>query len=299
MRGGSLGFNSQLAFHQVSSKPQTIAGRVRGAGKGFPREEGKLSPSRRSRSLRSCLLLILAACLVPACQKADPEACNQALETARKALSVEDFSLARQWRVYAWKQCDDRAQLTQLDKAIQKHEAAKTQREQAEVAVKRETQQLITLFAQWAAQHTAEPTTAANPIQCGAPVAPADTTNPKPNPKPATPKGKEQWCEGTRMVSKRYPLSVRYWEGEAKATRFTMRSPLAVKCEDFGAQVVREWQVPATLGRHTTRSHCEVKVGALTGMQLLVSDAINAEAHLFTTEYVERDAHFKALLNRQ
>jgi hypothetical protein len=44
--------------------------------------------------------------------------CEQSVNTVRQAVSFKDFPLARQWREYAWKVCDERAVFATLDKEI-------------------------------------------------------------------------------------------------------------------------------------------------------------------------------------
>jgi len=76
------------------------------------------------RSVVVGLLVAAAASASVGCK--DQEKCDQALETARKAMKDEflDMALARQWREHAGKECGVGTELDALDKEILEKEAA-------------------------------------------------------------------------------------------------------------------------------------------------------------------------------
>jgi hypothetical protein len=67
--------------------------------------------------------LIVAASTVVATGCVDQEKCDEAVRVTRDALSKEQTDLARQWREYAWKTCDDTAMTATLDQEIVAKEA--------------------------------------------------------------------------------------------------------------------------------------------------------------------------------
>ena len=75
-----------------------------------------------SHTLAGVLLLGLGLA-VGGCKRKDEEKCQQALQTTRQALAVEDFALARQWRTYTYKQCADADALKAIDQEIVTREA--------------------------------------------------------------------------------------------------------------------------------------------------------------------------------
>jgi hypothetical protein len=67
--------------------------------------------------------LIVAASSVFATGCVDKEKCDEAIRVTRDALTKEQTDLARQWREYAWKTCDDSAMTATLDQEIVSKEA--------------------------------------------------------------------------------------------------------------------------------------------------------------------------------
>jgi hypothetical protein len=229
-------------------------------------------------------LAVVLCTLVGGCSGKNAEKCEQAVSTARQAIAVEDFALARQWREYAWKQCKDSAELTGLDQQIVAKEGEVTQRRQAEEKRKAETEQLVKVFTQFVGDHRNRPETAAANIQCDAEPAP-----------PA--KKDERFCSGTRAVGSSYSISVRYFDADRTAARFVTRAPNPVSCSDLGPHnVVRTWEVPATNGRSAKRTHCEMTSGPMSGMHAMVSEAANADVHAFSPKYLERDPAQRAMV---
>jgi hypothetical protein len=63
--------------------------------------------------------------------------CEQSVATVRQSIAFKDFDLARKWREYAWKVCDDHAMFATLDREIVDGEAAlQTEAEQAKQRAK-------------------------------------------------------------------------------------------------------------------------------------------------------------------
>lgn len=102
----------------------------------------KVGPRVRSRSafkLVATSTLVFAALSLSGCK--DKKKCDEAVQTTRQAVQVEDTALARQWRDRTWKMCGDADQLKTLDQEIVAKEeeiakravdAAKAAREAAE-----------------------------------------------------------------------------------------------------------------------------------------------------------------------
>lgn len=222
-----------------------------------------------------------------ACRRGDPEGCTQALSVTRDALKSEQFDLARQWRDRAWKLCEDRGSTQTLDTEVVAKQKEVTDRAAAALRRKQESEKLIELLGSWAGQHRENPARAAAGTTC---EEPADKTKPK-----------DRWCAGQRaLVGSREVLSVRYWDEDPKAVRFSSPAPEAVGCAVFGAhRVIGSWQVPTTTaGKSVARQHCELTAGVLNGMHALVSAAANADVFLFSPEYLEKDSGFRRLILR-
>ncbi|HTM43989.1 MAG TPA: hypothetical protein VL137_03485 [Polyangiaceae bacterium] len=73
--------------------------------------------------------LVLMPVLMSACK--DKQKCDEAVQTTRQALTVDDTALARQWRDRSFKMCGDKAQLATLDKEILAKEDEAVTRAQA------------------------------------------------------------------------------------------------------------------------------------------------------------------------
>ena len=80
-----------------------------------------------SRSVLRPSALALAAWALIGCNAKDAEKCTQGLSVTRQALAVENFDSAKQWRTYAYAQCEDQGALAALDKEIseRRHQEAR------------------------------------------------------------------------------------------------------------------------------------------------------------------------------
>src|SRR5262245_50230626 len=141
--------------------------------------------------------LVVLALALPACNKKDPAKCTNAKGVIQQALSAEDFASARQWRDYAYKQCDP-ADLQALDQQIVTKESEVQKRKADEKTVKLRTDRLLKLFTDWVAQHRAAPSGAAVNVNC---KTSSDAKDPK--------KEKELWCTRERNAGE-HKLRVTY-----------------------------------------------------------------------------------------
>jgi hypothetical protein len=218
----------------------------------------------------------LVLCLVsPAgCKKKDPEKCTNAQNTVRQAIAGEDFASARQWREYAYKNCDDKTQLDALDKEIVDKEAAMQKRKTDEEAAKRKTDDLVKLFVDWVAQHKANPVGAAVTVNCVG---------------EETPK-QERWCTRERTAGDTQ-LKVDYWEGEPDVFHFSSVAPGPVTCETLGpGSTLKNAHDGALL-------HCSFSGGPLAGLQALITrTAAGTLLSVVSEKYIERHAGFRARL---
>lgn len=82
---------------------------------------------RQGRPERAVIIVMaLGACLASCDQLfgQDPARCEQSAATVRQAITFKDFALARKWRDYTWKVCDEKAVIATLDKELVDAEAA-------------------------------------------------------------------------------------------------------------------------------------------------------------------------------
>jgi len=236
----------------------------------------------------SALALIPFVLCIQGCQQKDPEKCAQALQTTKQALAVGDFALARQWREHAYKQCDDPGALSALDKEVVDTEAALTARKEAEEKKKKESADLLKLFLDFVAQTRANPELASAAPVCDPPAPSA------PGAKVAA-GGKDRFCTAMREVGSRYQFQVKYWDADPGAFRYTTTPGAAVDCQMLGATVQKAWDVPAEGGKAAKRWRCDLG-GALSGLTAVTSGAVNAEVHVFSSPYLERDAGWRPIL---
>ena len=237
---------------------------------------------------------LLSLCLVFSalgCQTRDEAKCNQGFDVARQAIKSNDFALARQWREYAYKQCDaagqDKAGLTTLDQELATAETAVKAAADAEAQRKAKNDALLKLFISWAGANRAAPDKASSAPVCDPP--PADPIEAR---KIET--SKEQLCTATRTAGE-HILTVRYWDADKTLLRFATKFPAPVSCQDFGATVSKTFDVPASNGGSVKRSRCDIGAGALSGMSVVVSEAANAEAYIFSPGYLEKDRLMKQI----
>jgi hypothetical protein len=82
---------------------------------------------QRGRPERAVMVVMaLGACLASCDQLfgQDPARCEQSAATVRQAITFKDFALARKWRDYTWKVCDEKAVIATLDKELVDAETA-------------------------------------------------------------------------------------------------------------------------------------------------------------------------------
>jgi len=239
----------------------------------------RASCSLRAGRTGSAALLVTTLFLpLTSCKKKDPEKCQQAMTTTRQALSAEDYALARQWREYAYKHCEDVATLQALDQELVNKEAETNRRAQEQGNKKAELSAVLQLFTRWASENRMAPQNASKLVVC----------DPVPQGTPKD-KEKEHWCSATRNVDTRYSFYVRYWDAEPDAVRFTVRPPSPASCADLGEhKVVGSWDVAVPGGGSVKRTHCELTSGPLAGMHAVATNAIT-ELHVVSPKYIQRD----------
>ncbi len=225
------------------------------------------------------------------CNSRDEAKCNQGFDVTRQAIQQKDFALAKQWREYAYKQCDatgqDQEGLTKLDGELSTAEATAKAEAEAEAQRKANNEALLKLFVSWAGENRAAPDKASSAPVCDPP--PADPVEAA-----KVARTKEQLCTGTRTAGD-HTLTVRYWDADKTLMRFATKFPAPVSCQDFGASVSKTFDVPATNGASVKRSRCDISAGALSGMSVVVSEAANAEAYIFSPGYLEKDRLMKQI----
>lgn len=233
--------------------------------------------SKRIGSLFFGLMLVAAT----GCSSKDAQKCSSALATTRQALTGKDFALANQWREYAYKQCEDQSQLSQIDKEIVEAQAAVEKEKAAKAKTLATHQQLLSVFKDWvASSRTAPERSVANATCEGASDA-------------ALEKSKERFCSGTRAVTgvEATAFAVRYWQKTAAdAVLFSVRLPLPVTCNDLGGnRVLKEIQLGSTTGGTVKRTYCELTDGSLAGLQAVATEANNSELRILAPKYLEQD----------
>jgi hypothetical protein len=218
---------------------------------------------------------------VTGCSTKDAAKCTSGLATARQALTAKDIALATQWREYAYKQCEDISQLSQLDKEIVDRQAQLNKEKSDKAKAMAEQQQLLGLFKDWVSASRTAPEHSVNNVGCEG----ADDAKLKAS--------KERFCAGARAVTgiDGASLQVRYWEKTpADAALFSVRLPLPVTCNDLGGnRVIKEMQIPASNGSTVKRTYCELTDGTLSGLQAVATEANSAELRVFSPKYVEQD----------
>jgi hypothetical protein len=229
--------------------------------------------------------MALPLVLALGCNQKDAEKCTQALATTRQAVTAEDFALAKQWREYSYKQCDDQAGLAALDKEISEREAAAVARKEAEAKKKAESAALMQLFTGWVAQNRAAPDRASAAPVCD------------PLPADAKPDSKDRFCTGTRQTPTGQTLQVRFWQADPQAFRFSVKAEEPLTCEALApATVGKTWDVAAVGGAYAKRHRCDLG-GSLSGLQGVVSEAARAEVSVFSPQYLDRDPGMKPILS--
>lgn len=238
------------------------------------------SAGRRRPWLRWGATLALGLGVV-ACSKKNQEKCQQALDTTRKSLKVDNIDLAHQWRARAYDYCADTGELAKLDQEIvARQKAIETERHDKEEK-KAHAHELMALLVQWAGGHRAQPEAAAQTVNCG----PVDADAGAPT---AAKDKKPRWCTRTRTVTGDYRLAVRYREDDLEVVDFSTLSPAPVECSALGANKVMVQGPPKT--------YCQITGGRLQGMQALITNQPDGtHIDVFTPEYVQRDATIRSL----
>jgi hypothetical protein len=235
-----------------------------------------------------CVAAVGILGLVSACDQKNDENCTKAQTVIRQALAAKTFDGLNQWREYAYKQCADKAALTQLDQEIVTQQAqaaaAKLQAEQAE----QQKQQVINLFHQWVTASRAAPERAVSGATCEG------------DEKSEAGRKKERFCNGSRPLIgvAGSAFLVRYWEKDPAGTaRFAVHLNTPTKCDALGAnRVLKVIAAPATNGSTVNRYYCEFMGGDLNGLQGLASEANNADLYVFAPKYLEHDPAFAAIV---
>ncbi len=247
--------------------------------------QGKISRTHRSTNVPTFSRIRLAILLpgflgsVVACSVKDQAKCDEAVQATRQALKAEQNDLMRQWRDRAWKYCEDGTTVQGLDKEIVDTQQAALRKKQAEEAEKKKLEQLGQTFATWVGQNRGAPEKASSAPEC-----------------PDAERGKkkdERFCVATRHAGP-YAFEVRYWEAEPAAARFSFKPGAVMQCSQFGpATELRSFNIPANGGQTAKRTVCQFTGGALDGMQMVMTNAVNADVHIFTSEYLEKDPAMK------
>jgi hypothetical protein len=243
------------------------------------------SPALRSWSNVAGFLVLSTAALT-GCSQKSAEKCADGQKVARQAVAGGDFALARQWREYSYKHCEDASALAALDQEIVNKEAAVTAEAERAAKSKADTAALVKLFLEFVAQNRAAPNAASATPTCETPPAGS------PPPKPGT--EKDHFCTASRTAGT-HTISVRYWNADPTAFRFTTTPEDPVDCAALGGAPEKTWGVPAVGGKTAQRSRC-VLSGALAGLTAVVSGAAKADVHVFSPGYIEKDPGSRPIL---
>lgn len=226
--------------------------------------------------------LLLACVSLAGCKKGDPEKCNQAQTVVRSAVASGDFASARQWREYAYKQCDDQSSLPALDQSIVQAESAAAAKKAADEQETRDTNALAKLFFQFVADNRAAPEHASQAPVCDPP------------PAGGAAESKERFCTATRQAGN-HTLEARYWDADHSAVRFTTTLDGEIDCKAMGGTVAKQWDVPAVGGKSAKRTRCDLG-GALQGLTAVVTAAHRAPLYVVSPTYVAHDPGWHAIL---
>jgi hypothetical protein len=231
------------------------------------------------------LLLLGATLSALGCSEKDATKCQEALDGTRKSLAAGDQGLTSQWRNRSYTYCADQAALTALDKQIVDQQGAVAAAAAAEAQRKAENDGLLKAFTGWAGDNRAAPDHAASVPKCDG----DDPDAGAPKVASTDPKAKERFCTATRVAGTS-TLTARYWEADKTLELFMITPPGPVSCDDLGPnKVLKSWEVPAKNGATVKRSRCELTSGALSGMNAVVSAAVNAPVYVFSPAYLTKD----------
>ncbi len=223
-----------------------------------------------------------------ACDRKDPEACEEALTTTRQAIARETFDAAQQWREFAWKQCSEKATLEALDKDLTGKRAEVEARKRSAEQLTQTKRDLLKVFLSWVAANRTAPERASATPSCD--PLPADDA------KAAA--AKQRLCTATRAAGE-HQLVARYFEAETTAARFNVKLPDVTTCEEIGATQVKTWSVAATGGRTAARFRCEFTSGPLAGLHAVLSQAVNADFYVFNPTYLDKEPAYRSILDTQ
>ena len=241
-------------------------------------------PRLAGKKLALFALLLASAA---GCKKGDPEKCSQAQTVVRTAVANGDFANARQWREYAYKQCEDQSSLPALDQSIVDGEATANAKKAAEEQETRDTNALAKLFFQFVADNRAAPDHASQTPVCDPPP---------PGSPPAKPgeESKERFCTATRQAGT-HSLEARYWDADHGAVRFTTTLDGEIDCKAMNGTVSKQWDVPAVGGKSAKRTRCDLG-GALQGLTAVVTAAHKAPLYVVSASYVTHDPGWRTIL---
>jgi hypothetical protein len=232
-------------------------------------------------------LAALAVLLLGACKQGDPEKCTQAQTVVRTSLEAGDFASARQWREYAYKQCEDKSVLPALDQSIIDREAQTQAKQAAAEKVKADTNALAKVFFEFVAQNRAAPGQASQTPVCDPPAAGAPPAKPGEE-------SKERLCTATRQAGT-HSLEVRYYDADPSAFRFTTTLDGELDCKAMNGTVAKQWDVPAVGGKTAKRTRCDLG-GALQGLTAVVTAASKAPLYVVSPGYVAREPGWRTIL---
>jgi hypothetical protein len=231
-------------------------------------------------------LVAFALLGLASCKKGDSEKCTQAQTVVRTSLDAENFAAARQWREYAYKQCEDPTPLALLDQSITDREAQVLAKKAAQEKLDRDTKALAKVFFEFVAQHRAAPDTSSQAPVCDA--APAGAAA-----KPGE-ESKERLCTATRQAGT-HPIEVRYYDADRTAFRFTTTLEGELDCKAMNGAVSKQWDVAAVGGKTAKRTRCDLG-GALQGLTAVLTAASKAPIHVVSPSYVARDPGWRVIL---
>ena len=217
----------------------------------------------------------------------DKEKCSQAQAVVKTSLDAENFAAARQWREYAYHECEDKTALPALDQSIIDREAQVQARAAAADKLKQDTNALAKVFFEFVAQPRAAPGQSAQAPVCDAPAAGATPAKPGEE-------SKERLCTATRQAGS-HPIEVRYYDADPTAFRFTTTLDGELDCKAMGGTAGKQWDVPAVGGKSAKRTRCDLG-GALQGLTAVVTAAPNAPLHVVSPAYVARDPGWRVIL---
>lgn len=231
------------------------------------------------RSKGPRLLLAAAAVLassVAACgPKKDAAKCQEAQGTVKKALEAGQFSEARTWREYAYKQCADATALAELDRSISTREAEV----QAAAVKEAQAKPLLELFGRFVAENAATAERAVAAKTC-----------------PAEGQPDHGFCTGQRSVSGgASTIAVRYKADAPAAFRYSVQGAGAGTCAQLGGQQGRKWSVTTKAGGRAQRSHCKV-----SGLDAVLSvDDTGTSVTLASPSYLALDPFLERQIEQE